>query len=270
MISKAWAPLVDGFLIGPVFALFLARKIVPYLVVVGVRSIPFFWSRSDYAKLPGRVTAIAAGLMLSLLIGMATGCGGFSRWPAFLDVVVNLTTSERVQPLPKSVSEADHGAVEFEIAADWASMVPQERTAALSKDILIALRLDVWIVALEAVRQASVFGPGPLSLSPIIENKFRFEHNHNQYLAWLVTGGAVVLAIGVFFLSTPAFVSNELLPVDRVVVALSATGLWGGAMVFDVFLKIDFYFHYFSLLLGLLFAIIADMAKIQSLQNEYI
>lgn len=44
----------------------------------------------------------------------------------------------------------------------------------------------MWIASLEAVRQAPLFGHGALSLRPIIEDRFHFEHNHNQYLAWLV------------------------------------------------------------------------------------
>ncbi len=128
----------------------------------------------------------------------------------------------------------------------------------------------MWATSLKAVRQAPMFGHGALSLRPIIEEKFGYEHNHNQYLAWLVTGGAVLLVVGLFFLSTPALVSIELPPGDRAVVILSVTGLWGGAMMFDAFLNLDFYLHYFSLLLGFLFALITDTAKMHSSQNEYL
>lgn len=128
----------------------------------------------------------------------------------------------------------------------------------------------MWIASLEAVRQAPLFGHGALSLRPIIEGRFHFEHNHNQYLAWLVTGGAVFLVIGLLFLSTPALVSNALAPVDRAVIILSVTGLWGIAMIFDAFLSLDFYLHYFSLLLGFLFALTSDMARMQTPKNEYV
>jgi hypothetical protein len=39
-------------------------------------------------------------------------------------------------------------------------------------------------------------------------------------------------------------------------------------MVFDSFLSLDFYLHYFSLLLGFLFALTSDMVRAKRLQNE--
>lgn len=53
MISKARAIVDDGFLVGLVFALFRAGKIVPYLILVGVVPFFLFWARSDYAKPAG-------------------------------------------------------------------------------------------------------------------------------------------------------------------------------------------------------------------------
>ncbi|WLR96174.1 hypothetical protein [Shinella sumterensis] len=53
MVSKARAIVDDGFLVGLVFALFLAGKIVRYLVWVGVVPIFLFWAKSDYAKPAG-------------------------------------------------------------------------------------------------------------------------------------------------------------------------------------------------------------------------
>lgn len=41
------------------------------------------------------------------------------------------------------------------------------------------------------------------------------------------------------------------------------------AMIFDAFLNLDFYLHYFSLLLGVLFSVANDTAKRQPMQNEY-
>jgi O-antigen ligase len=226
--------------------------------------------RSGLPKLHELAAATAAGLMLSVLVGIATGCSSFNRWPAFLDVMTNLTAVQRIQLLPQSVSEASAGVVTSENLAKPTSTAARGSNAALSKDNSIALRLDMWIASLEAIQQAPVFGHGALSLRPIIEDKFGFEHNHNQYLAWLVTGGVVFLVIGLFFLFTPALMSNELAPADRAVIILSVTGLWGGAMMFDAFLNLDFYLHYFSLLLGFLFALITDTAKMQSPQNEYV
>ena len=44
MIRKVRGMLDDGFLVGLVFALFLAGKIVPFLVLVGVVPIIVFWA----------------------------------------------------------------------------------------------------------------------------------------------------------------------------------------------------------------------------------
>jgi len=225
--------------------------------------------RSGLPTLSELSVALTAGLMLSLLVGVSTGCSGFKRWPALLDVINNLDAMEGKESTSEPPVKAALGTVVAENQAISVSTRTASNTAALSSDRSITLRLDMWIASLEAVRQAPLFGHGALSLRPIIENRFGFEHNHNQYLAWLVTGGAVFLAMGLLFVSTPILISNGLAPVDRAVVILSVTGLWGVAMIFDAFLNLDFYLHYFSLLLGFLFALITDTAKIQSSQNEY-
>lgn len=187
--------------------------------------------RSGLPTLNELSAAIAAGLMLSLLVGIATGCSGFSRWPALLDVVSNLEATERREPASKPPMETALGTIVTESHAAAVSTTTTataaSNTAALSSDMSITLRLDMWIASLEAVRQAPLFGHGALSLRPIIEDRFHFEYNHNQYLAWLVTGGVVFLVIGLLFLSTPVLVSNGLSPVDRVVIILSVTGALG-------------------------------------------
>ena len=230
--------------------------------------------RSGLPTLSELSAAVAAGLMLCLLVGIATGCRGFSRWPALLDVVSSLEATQSKEPASKTPVETIVGTIVTESQAAAVSTTTAttaaSSTAALSSDRSITLRLDMWIASLEAVRQAPLFGHGALSLRPIIEDRFHFEHNHNQYLAWLVTGGAVFLVIGLLFLFTPALVSNGLAPVDRAVIILSVTGLWGITMIFDAFLSLDFYLHYFSLLLGFLFALTSDMARMQTPKNEYV
>ncbi|MBB5041092.1 O-antigen ligase family protein [Shinella fusca] len=170
--------------------------------------------RSGLPKLRELAAAVTAGLVLCVLVGVSTGCSGFNRWPALLEVV-NLRTAGHIQLLSKPELEARAGETASEIVAKPAPAVARKSTAVIIKDPSIALRLDMWTVSWEAIRQAPVLGHGALSLRPIIEEKFGFEHNHNQYLAWLVTGGVVFLIIGLCFLSTPVLVSKVLAPVDR-------------------------------------------------------
>jgi O-antigen ligase len=206
-------------------------------------------------------TAIVAGLMLSLLVGLLTGCSNFNRWPALLELFNG--------PAPKAAVEAVTGIVVAEDQVPAVSTATERSNTGRSSDTSIALRLEMWIASLDSIRQAPLFGHGALSLRPIIEDRFGFEHNHNQYLAWLTTGGVIFLAIGLLFLSTPVFISNRLAPVDRALVILSVTGFWGVAMMFDAFLSLDFYLHYFSLFLGVLFAFIANMVERRTQQRDH-
>lgn len=230
-------------------------------------------SRKFRAGLPtlGELSAsVIVGLLLCFPVQTITGCGNFDRLPAVLDLVRNVYATEAKGPETeiRASAASQAQAVATGNQTEPTTAVVAISTAALSTDMSITLRLDMWIASLEAVRQAPIFGHGALSLRPIIQDRFGFEHNHNQYLTWLVTGGIVLLAFGLLFLSTPYLVSRGLAPVDRAIVTLSVTGLWGLTMMFDAFLNLDFYLHYFSMLLGFLFALTSDMAKSQSPRNE--
>ncbi len=214
--------------------------------------------------------AIAVGLILSLMVAVTTGCSGFKRWSALFDVVNDFDMTRGKSTASSSLAKAPVGKVTFESQAAPVSAVRTSSSATRQKEGSITLRLNMWSASIEAVSRAPLFGHGALSLRPIIEDKFGFEHNHNQYLAWLVTGGVVFLTVGLLFLSTPVLISKSLAPADKAVVVLSVTGLWGVAMIFDAFLNLDFYLHYFSLLLGFLFALITDTAKMQPPQNGYV
>jgi hypothetical protein len=216
----------------------------------GIRSL-----RNGLPTLPQLGLAIGAGLALCIAVGTVTGCNSFGRWHGVINVV-DLSRFERGEAQASALSET--------ASAPTAKL---ESVPAQSTEFSISARLDMWRASLDAIRQAPLFGHGALSLRPIIQDPFGFEHNHNQYLAWLVTGGIVLLVIGLFFLSTPALISGGLATADRMIVLLSVTGLWGVSMIFDAFLSLDFYLHYFSLLLGFLFALITDMAKSQRPQN---
>lgn len=206
------------------------------------------------------VGAAAVGLVICAIVGAASGCANFDRWHAFAgSSLTNQTRETDALILKKDGTIANSPMLSDRPATDEAvtsKLVEGSPHTGFAADDSISVRLDMWMVSVDAIRQAPVFGHGALSLKTIIQDKFGYEHNHNQYLAWLVTGGAVSLAIGLLFLSTPAIISKGMVPVDRVIMTLAVTGLWGAAMMFDAFLSLKFYLHFFCLLLGFLFALI--------------
>lgn len=224
--------------------------------------------RSGLPTVTGLLASVAVGLLLCLSVQAATGCGNFGRLPAVFDLLSKAYATEVQNAKPVTAAEVLSQATLPEDQMAQAPVVAND-TVALSADPSITLRLDMWSASLEAIRQAPLLGHGALSLRPIIQDRFGFEHNHNQYLAWLVTGGIVFFVIGLLFLATPFFISKGLASADRAILTLSVTGLWGIAMMFDAFLSLDFYLHYFSMLLGFLFALTCDMARPQSAQTEY-
>jgi hypothetical protein len=228
-------------------------------------------SRKFRAALPTAIELLASaaiGALLCLPVQSATGCNNFGRLPTVFDIF----RSAYAIDTEASANDAKPGMVVQAGANEGAGVALRaeaERNAAQGAgDPSVTLRLDMWAASVEAIWKAPFFGHGALSLRPIIQDRFGFEHNHNQYLSWLVTGGIVFLCVGLLFLFTPYLVSYGLPPANRAVLTLSVTGLWGIAMVFDSFLSLDFYLHYFSLLLGFLFALTSDMVRAKRPQNE--
>jgi O-antigen ligase len=129
----------------------------------------------------------------------------------------------------------------------------------MGTDASIGLRLEMWKTSLDAIRQAPVFGHGSMYLQHLIAEKYGFEHNHNQYLSWLVTGGILLLGLGLWLLLTPWILAAGLPITERLIITLSITMVWGISMMFDSFLNMKFYLHYYCLLIGLLYALINDM-----------
>ncbi len=121
-------------------------------------------------------------------------------------------------------------------------------------DKSIDVRLELWKLSLDAIYDSPLWGHGSLYMWTLIEEPFGFQHNHNQYLSWLVTGGAIQLSFGLLFLATPWIISNNFSIADRLMITLSTTILWGFAMIFDSFFSLKFYTHYYCLLCGLLYA----------------
>ncbi|WLR96175.1 hypothetical protein [Shinella sumterensis] len=97
--------------------------------------------RSGLPTLSELSAAIAAGLMLCLLVGIATGCSGFSRWPALVDVVSNLEATESKEPASKPPVETILGTIVTESHAAAGSTTTTataaSNTAALSSDMTI-------------------------------------------------------------------------------------------------------------------------------------
>lgn len=210
----------------------------------------------------------AIGVLLCFPVQAVTGCNNFGRLPALFDMVRNAYADDVGTSMRATGSGAATQTEGSEGKGDALRAEAERDAARRSGNPSITLRLDMWAVSANAIREAPFFGHGALSLRTIIQDRFGFEHNHNQYLSWLVTGGIVFLCFGLLFLFTPYLLSYGLPPANRAVLTLSVTGLWGIAMVFDSFLSLDFYLHYFSLLLGFLFALTSDMVRAKRPQNE--
>ena len=128
----------------------------------------------------------------------------------------------------------------------------------MDADMSIGFRLEMWRASLQSIAEAPVFGHGSLYLQHLITQRYGFEHNHTQYLSWLVTGGLVGLCIGLMFLAIPWIVSAGLAAPDRLVITLAISIFWGLSMMFDSYFNLKFYTHYYCLLCGLLYALVND------------
>lgn len=201
-----------------------------------------------------------SGLALSLVLGVATDCGPASRFSSTFEtletivsrlVTPDLQTREGVTALSSEKKTSD--------AANHEALAPAAETSA---DEAIEHRLAMWRTSIAAIWEKPVFGHGSLYLQKLIAAPYGYEHNHNQYLTWLVTGGIVQLALGLFFLAIPWFVSVGLTLADRLLLTLAVSMLWGIAMMFDSFLSLKFYTHYYCLLCGILFAWCNSMREV--------
>ena len=133
----------------------------------------------------------------------------------------------------------------------------------MATDVSIGLRIEMWKVSVKSIRDAPLFGHGSLYLQHLIAERFdmSYQHNHNQYLSWLVTGGFLALGLGLWFLSIPWLISAKLGAADRITITLAVSVFWGIAMVFDSFLNLKFYLHFYCLLVGLLYAFVNDSLR---------
>jgi O-antigen ligase len=193
------------------------------------------------------IVTLLAGAALCGVVSVTTGCGAGDRIIPLIRTIDILSSA--------SAAPADAGPA----PAAAAPAATTQDQAIMDADMSIGLRLEMWKVSVQAIREAPWFGHGALYLQTLITERFHFEHNHNQYLSWLVTGGVSGLAIGLLFLAIPWFVSAGLPLHDRLIITLAVSVFWGLAMMFDSYFNLKFYTHYYCLLCGLLYALVNDM-----------
>ncbi|WLS01464.1 O-antigen ligase family protein [Shinella oryzae] len=220
-------------------------------------SIPKFRSSMPSWRQLG--SAIALGILLATSIGLSTGCGMrmisvFSVIPLLKPAATEAVTSSPV--LPAGMKENPRGQ-DFDV---------QEIK---KKDLSAGERFEMWETAIDAIRQAPLFGHGSLYLQPLITERYGYQHNHNQYLSWLVMGGVISLVIGLVFLSIPWLISAGLSIPDRITITLSVSVFWGMAMMFDSYFNLKFYTHYYCFLVGIIYVIVNDiLVKRDNIENR--
>jgi hypothetical protein len=165
---------------------------------------------------------------------------------------LNLGGEAKGSAIDKAAPWAPDGVVEGASGDQAGRFNNSDTTSQISPDASINVRIEMWRASLSEIAKAPIFGHGALSLKRIIQDRFALQHNHNQYLTWLVTGGIILLFIGISFLLAPYLLSVGLQPPDRLVIFLSISALWGIAMFFDSFFSLKFYLHYYCLLIGFL------------------
>ena len=230
------------------------------LLILGI--LPSFRGRT-----PGCLhlaTAASTGLLLSFLVGIATDCGPASRFSSTFETLETmasqLTAGDEETTTPAAPAPAT-GEGSATTAPGQGTETGSNDPATLSKDEAIDHRLAMWQASVEAILERPLFGHGSLYLQKLIHTTYGYEHNHNQYLTWLVTGGGFQLALGLLFLAIPWFVSKGLSTADRILLATGVSLFWGMAMMFDSFLNLKFYTHYFCLLCGVLYALSNSMQE---------
>ncbi len=215
-------------------------------------------------RLPGfrqLLLSSMVGLALCGVVSLATGCGSMDRIMPMIKTIGILSAhtdeqSATTEVVPEPQSKAPPISAPAVAPPTPAGGVDK---AIMDADMSIGLRLEMWKTSLHAIREAPIFGHGALYLQHLITERYGLEHNHNQYLSWLVTGGLVGLCIGLMFLFIPWIVSAGLSVPDRVIMTLAVSVFWGLALMFDSYFNLKFYTHYYCLLCGLLYALVNDM-----------
>ncbi|SIQ89779.1 O-Antigen ligase [Rhizobium sp. RU33A] len=206
--------------------------------------------------------AASAGLMVSFFIGVVTDCGPASRFSSTFETLQSMATqlTETEDQTAVNVDPAPETGEPFAATSPAPETLAESNpSVAVTKDEAISHRLAMWETSITAIKDSPIFGHGSLYLQKLIHATYGYEHNHNQYLTWLVTGGVIQLTLGLIFLAIPWFVSKGLTAADRIMLTVGVSLFWGGAMMFDAFLNLKFYTHYLCLLSGLLYALSNSM-----------
>ena len=202
-----------------------------------------------------------SGVSVSIVVGLATNCGPASRFAstfAILETITLRTSDAEVQTSKDLVSNTTKQG-ESTNTPEFAANAVTDQDSLVTADQSIGHRLAMWKTSMTAIHERLVFGHGSLYLQKLITETYGYEHNHNQYLSWLVTGGLFQLTLGLIFLATPWFVSSGLSLADRLLMTMAVSMLWGFAMISDSFLNLKFYTHYYCLLCGVLYAWVNNM-----------
>ncbi|HWU61112.1 MAG TPA: O-antigen ligase family protein [Ensifer sp.] len=204
-----------------------------------------------------------AGLAFCAIVSGITGCGSMDRIMPIFRTIGILSAHAEDQPATAQIAPATStSAAPTGSSAQQPAVPPAPAATAdqqiMDADMSIGFRLEMWKTSIHAIAEAPLFGHGSLYLQHLITERYGFEHNHNQYLSWLVTGGLLGFSIGVMFLAIPWLVSAGLSVPDRLVITLAVSVFWGLAMMFDSYFNLKFYTHYYCLLCGLLYALVND------------
>lgn len=196
------------------------------------------------------------GIALCGAVALATGCGPLDRLVSVFKTAIILSESKPASPPTAAVTDEN---APVTVAGEQAPDVRAKEI--MNTDVSIGVRLEMWKTSIDSIRESPFLGHGALYMKRLIAARYgdSFEHNHNQYLSWLVTGGALALTLGIFLMATPWLVSFGLGTADRLIVALSISVFWALAVTFDSYFNLKFYLHYYCLLSGLLYALVNDM-----------
>ncbi|MDH4414480.1 MAG: O-antigen ligase family protein [Rhizobium sp.] len=209
-------------------------------------------------------TGATAGLVISVIIGTAVDCGPASRFSSTLEplkTIASQLTEANTETRSTPTTSPSTNQTTTEKAPQAEALVEAPSAAEVAATDAISQRLAMWETSISAIKERPLFGHGSLYLQKLISATYGYEHNHNQYLTWLVTGGVLQLILGLFFLAIPWFVSKGLSFADRILITTAVSLFWGLAMMFDSFLNLKFYTHYFCLLCGVLYALSNSMQE---------
>lgn len=215
-------------------------------------------------------SACALGILISASVGIATGCSArmisvFSVFKVLYPSAPHTSSTFQIgaalaaTPSASSSPAGDQKPSEVPEASKTQASNATSFDDIKHADLSAGERFEMWTTALHAIREAPFLGHGSMYLQHLITERYGYEHNHNQYLSWLVTGGLLQLSLGLLFLGIPWLVSSGLDLPDRLIITLSVSLVWGVSMIFDSYFNLKFYTHYYCILIGLLYAMVNDM-----------